>query len=197
VGTVGLTLFTFGISLLLLGSFVFGVFVGKNIESYPHKIASMPTAITQKIVKKDFGTAAADIEKKDDFSFTFYDTLSQNKEKLISKSPIEEDKKTKKILSVKKEPVKRMEETTGLTNTTSGKYFIQVASFRDRARTEKVRSKLSALGYSSIVEEKKIPDRGIWYRISIYGFDTLGAAQESSKKIEGTLKGVKCLIRRE
>ena len=38
LGKLGLILFVFVTSLFLLSAFIFGVIVGKNIESYPEKI---------------------------------------------------------------------------------------------------------------------------------------------------------------
>lgn len=38
LGRVGLTLFILGMSGLLFGVFLFGVMMGKNIDTYPEKI---------------------------------------------------------------------------------------------------------------------------------------------------------------
>jgi cell division protein FtsN len=197
VGTVGLTLFTVGISVLLLGAFVFGVFVGKNIESYPHKIAAMPTTITQKIVNKEPEAPATG--KKEDFSFTFYDTLSQKKEEAVPapaeppvKAAPKESAAPPKSTSLS---VGRAEETQQKETQPTGNYMIQVASFKDKSRMEGLRSKLISLGYSPAVEERTLANKGTWFRLSIYGFESMEAAKRESAKIERNVRGLKCLVR--
>jgi len=198
LGTVGLTLFTCGISVLLLSAFVFGVFVGKKIESYPHKIALMPTTITQKIVHQK--PAKNDAGKEDEFSFTFYDTLQKKERDPIhlkttdenpSQAPLQRTPLTHSAAS-KTARGTSLKEGTSLKK---GNYMIQVASFKDKARMEKLRGQLASLGYFAVSDEHVVPQKGTWFRLSIRGFESLEAAQRESTKIERSIRGLKCLVR--
>ena len=64
LGKFGLVFLTLVIALLLLFFFVCGVIVGKNIESYPRKVADMPGTIKDKFVKS--GDTTIDTDKKED-----------------------------------------------------------------------------------------------------------------------------------
>lgn len=200
LGTVGLTLFTCSISVLLLGAFVFGVFVGKKIESYPHKIASMPATITQRIVPPK--PAADDTAKKDEFSFTFYDTL-QNKES--DRTHLKLNEGTPSQATPGRAPPAQSTPSKSAPNSTpeketrgkGGYYMIQVASFKERARMERLRTQLASLGYFAVSDECALPHKGTWFRLSIGGFESLEAAQKESARIERSIRGLKCLVRSE
>jgi len=149
LGKLGLVLFTFGIALLLLCSFLFGVMVGKNIESYPEKIAKgIPQAIKETMVDaphqaisdmvKENGTKESGErekektkEKKDDFKVTFFDKLT------------EKDKKSARDLPGETASSKTKKETRILSK---DRYMIQLASFRDKTKMEALQKKLSAMG---------------------------------------------------
>ena len=90
MGKLGLVLFILGMSALLFAVFLFGVNVGKNIDTYPDRIArfipdklrsrmgwpsgSMEPIVSPKEEKKQ-ETAVAD----KDLDMTFYDTLAKKK----------------------------------------------------------------------------------------------------------------------
>ena len=196
LGKVGLALFTFVISVLLLCAFMFGVIVGKNIESYPQKIAKgIPTAIKQKIIRDDgceTGKTTKQKETTEDFSFTFYDTLSKrgvDPVKALPQAKASPEKKTapaKTSLQSAKRAEKPLSRTSG--------YIVQIASFRDKSRMEKLRSRLLALGYSPVVDKIRLKTRGTWYRLRLHGFTTVVEARRETNKIESTIKGLKCLV---
>jgi hypothetical protein len=99
LGKIGLVLFIFGMSMLVFGSFLFGVRVGKLLEAYPDKIAgSYPAIIKWNWIwpwgKKDQEIAAAPEEEaittgaKSEPDLTFYDTLNKKKGTEASESPV-------------------------------------------------------------------------------------------------------------
>ncbi|MCD6153950.1 MAG: SPOR domain-containing protein [Syntrophobacterales bacterium] len=201
LGKLGLVLFTFGIALLLLFSFLFGVMVGKNFESYPEKIAKgIPRAIKEKIVETtndalsrvtedniSKNEPAKDKEtKEDDFKLTFYDKLTKKdeaikpvppKKKILSKAEDRKDKKTSVFIK--------------------SSYVIQVASFKDKKKMERLQRKLSAMGYSPRVDETKLSSSGKWFRLRLEGFSTSHEARQVSASLEKKIRGLKCLIIRQ
>jgi D-alanyl-D-alanine carboxypeptidase len=67
------------------------------------------------------------------------------------------------------------------------RYKIQLGSFAARADADRLRSKVAALGYSSVVEP--IPARRHKvYRVSVLGFDTRGAAVKVAKTLKRTYR---------
>jgi cell division protein FtsN len=193
LGKLGLLLFTFGIALLLLFSFLFGVMVGKNIETYPEKIAKgIPKAIKEKIVEKSSDVIShtskedrsKDIEKeKDDFKLTFYDTLTK-KDKNFKHDMPKEVIHPKKKREIKKTSVK-------------GQYLIQVASFKDKKKVERLQRKLSDMGYSPRVDETKLSSSGKWFRLRLEGYSTSREARQVSASLEKKIRGLKCLVMRQ
>jgi cell division protein FtsN len=90
LGRIGLILFLLGMSGLLFGVFLLGVTLGKNIDTYPEKIARfLPDKIKAHIGLSPDVTepvmAARDDKKQDmpepdqDLNLTFYDTLGKRK----------------------------------------------------------------------------------------------------------------------
>lgn len=194
LGRLGLVLFTFGIALLLLCSFLFGVMVGKNIESYPEKIAKgIPQAIKETMVDKPHQALSELVkekeikksgeaekkEKKDDFKVTFFDELTEKDKKTAPNLPGETaSSKTKKDIRT---PSK-------------DHYMIQLASFRDKTKMEALQKKLSAMGYTPRIDEINLVSKGRWYRVILDGFPNTDEARKIKIVLERNIRGLKCLI---
>jgi len=178
----GLFFFTVIIALFLLFSFICGVIVGKNIESYPEKIArGIPGAIKEKIVKsRDIPADTG--EGEDDFEFTFYDTLKGKREDIkgtfAGRSGGEPSEKYNP-------PGEKQ---------TDNRYMIQIASFRDKSRTEDLKAKLSDMGYSPKVDEVILRSSGRWFRVKLQGFATYDDARRVASLLEKKVRGIKCLV---
>jgi len=198
LGRSGLTFFIFVIAVVLLFSFVSGVMVGKNIESYPEKIArGIPGAIKEKITKSidiESDTAGRDVttdatqsdvtpdtvKREEKVEFTFYDTLKGAREN------VKETFADKGTYPYTYTPPER--EQAG------GPYTIQVASFRDKGTTGTLREKLSHMGYTPRVDEINLQPSGKWFRVKLQGFATYDDARKVSSLLEKKIKGIKCLI---
>ncbi len=173
LGKFGLVLFTLAVSLLLLFSFIFGVIVGKNIESYPEKIVrGIPNTIKKKItrekepvpeIKEQKKTAQrpGEEKKKDEFKLTFYDTLTDKAKTGTVEKYI---------------------------------YTIQVASFREREKTEALASRLRKMKLSPTIDKIKLASSGTWFRVKLGDFPSYDAAKKKSKFVESRIRGLKCLI---
>jgi len=197
LGKLGLVLFTFGIALLLLCSFLFGVMVGKNIETYPEKIAKgIPQAIKETMVdaphhalstmvKENETKKSGEIENKrkkggkDDFNVTFFDKLT------------EKDKKTARDLPGKTASSKTKKETHTLSK---DRYMIQLASFRDKTKMEALQKKLSAMGYTPRIDEINLASKGTWYRVILDGFANTHEARKIKTVLEKNIRGLNGMI---
>jgi cell division protein FtsN len=197
LGKLGLVLFTFGIALLLLSSFMFGVMVGKNIESYPEKIAKgIPQAIKEtvvdapheaisKIIKEDEIKASGEAEnkeQKDNFKVTFFDKLTEKEKQTPRDLPGE-------VTSSKSKNETRL--------SSKNKYMIQLASFRDKTKMEALRKKLSTMGYTPRIDEINLVSKGTWYRVILDGFSNTDEARKIKTLLEKNIRGLKCIIVRQ
>ncbi|MBN2397283.1 MAG: SPOR domain-containing protein [Deltaproteobacteria bacterium] len=200
LGRSGLMFFTFAIALVLLFAFVCGVMVGKNIESYPEKIAKgIPEVIKETIAKgmdsepdtaghdavpdADQGDAVTDMPAAEEkVEFTFYERLKETgenvKETFTAQDATPSD--TADALPEKRDG--------------GGLYTIQVASFRDRGMTDGLKEKLSHMGYAPRIDEATLPRTGKWFRVKIQGFATYDEARTAASLVESKIKGIKCLI---
>lgn len=185
LGKFGLMVFTFGISLLLLFSFIFGVIVGKHIESYPEKIAiGIPKAIKEKITKKVDETMDLKADEKEEFELTFYDTLPKKSEEEGLK---EEPKNTPAPAIPSNVPEAEKPVATE-------SYLIQVASFKDEERMERLKKRLTTMGYTPRVDKISLSSSGDWFRVKLEGFTTFDEAATAATSIEKNIDGLKCLV---
>jgi len=183
LGKFGLILFTFAVSLLLLFSFLFGVIVGKNIESYPEKIVrGIPNTIKKKITRekepvpeikeqKKVAKRPEEEKKKDEFKLTFYDTLTDKAKTGKTKTRKAKTGAVKKYI-----------------------YTIQVASFKEREKTEALASRLKKMKLSPAIDKIKLASSGTWFRVKLEGFPSYDEAKKKSKLVESRIRGLKCLI---
>jgi len=176
LGTFGLVLFTFGVSLLIFGAFVMGVQVGKHIDTYPRKIVhEIPEKLhdtLKDVIPADRESESAD--KTGEETFTFY-------ERLTRKQPAAEQHRLKT-----QEPSRHQPERV---------YIVQVASFKKRSMTEPVMDSLRKMGYIPALEEIRLASSGCWYRITIPGFQTRDAAVTAARAIEKEMRDIQCLIK--
>ncbi len=200
LGRSGLVFFTFVIALVLLFSFVCGVMVGKNIESYPEKIArGIPNVIRKTITERvetepdraDGSTIASNetprdpapdtVQKEEKVEFTFYETLKKTGE-----SDTHETFTPAKAPSLGASSPERKQG--------DDPYTVQVASFRDKTMTGTLGERLSQLGYTPRVDEINLQSSGRWFRLKLQGFATYDEARTAASRVEGEIKGIKCLI---
>jgi cell division protein FtsN len=78
-----------------------------------------------------------------------------------------------------------------------GRYLIQVASFKDKKKVERLQRKLSDMGYSPRVDETKLSSSGKWFRLRLEGYSTSREARQVSASLEKKIRGLKCLVMRQ
>ena len=108
MGKLGLARFILGMSALLFAVFLFGVNLGKNIDTYPDKIARFipdtlrsrmgwPSGSMEPMVSPKEEKKQETAESDKDVDLTFYDTLS--KKKVDARGLIVETPKEKKTVA--------------------------------------------------------------------------------------------------
>ncbi len=64
------------------------------------------------------------------------------------------------------------------------KYTVNVASFRERVRAERLKKELEGKGYKPFVAKAVIPQKGTWYRVSVGRFPSRGEAEAFSRALK-------------
>lgn len=71
----------------------------------------------------------------------------------------------------------------------SGKYTIQLGSHRSIDEAEAFAEGFKVRGYNPIINEVEIPNRGVWYRVSLGVFDSITDAKDYVKKEQSLFQG--------
>lgn len=70
-----------------------------------------------------------------------------------------------------------------------GKYTIQLSSHRSKNEAQEFAQGFEVRGYEPIINEVEVPDKGVWYRVSIGAFDTITEAKEYVLKERSLFQG--------
>jgi cell division septation protein DedD len=66
----------------------------------------------------------------------------------------------------------------------AGRYTVNVGSFREMARAERLRKELEEKGYKAFVAKAAIPKKGTWYRVSVGRFPSRVEAEAFSRELK-------------
>lgn len=70
-----------------------------------------------------------------------------------------------------------------------GKYTIQLSSHRSKNEAQEFAQGFEVRGYEPIINEVEVPNKGVWYRVSIGVFDTITEAKEYVLKERSLFQG--------
>ncbi|MFQ6077652.1 MAG: SPOR domain-containing protein [Thermodesulfobacteriota bacterium] len=65
-----------------------------------------------------------------------------------------------------------------------GRFTVNIGSFRERTRAERLMNELKAKGYKAFVAEATIPQKGTWYRVSLGRFPSRKEAQTFARAVK-------------
>ena len=223
LGRIGLILFLLGVSGLLFGVFLLGVTVGKNIDTYPEKIARfLPDRIKTMIsrLSQEATEPAAAIrddlkqEKPEpDMDLTFYDRLGKRKAgskgtapdgMMLRETPTAAVKEkpprphaTRPIEPKSAGPVPAVQKEPPIKEKSAvqGKFMVQVVSYQEKSKAEALVGKIAAMGYAARTEVTELPDKGKWFRVVMGEFSSRPEAQKAVDAVSGKTRGLRCVIR--
>ncbi|MEN8207048.1 MAG: SPOR domain-containing protein [Pseudomonadota bacterium] len=93
------------------------------------------------------------------------------------------DEQTRERL--KRVPAPAAEEPASLASEVPARpYYLQVASFRDKERADELKSKLAELGFKCEVEEVRVNNTEVDYRVRVGPFAGLEALEKSRRKLD-------------
>lgn len=108
--------------------------------------------------------------------FTFFDTLTKMGRQIPN--PLKKDQYS----SIS--PLKENTEIETPNSFNNSMFIVQVASFKRKSMAEALKAKLEQKGYSAYIESADIPDKGVWYRVSLGGFQNRESALKLIDKIK-------------
>jgi cell division protein FtsN len=190
LGKRALILFIVGMSCLLFVVFLFGVTVGKNIDTYPEKFSHG----FRGMMMEKLGLSSNRAETAASVGETATETAKAGGEEIV---PEEKKAPVAAAASDEKQPsVPAATQTEIKPPAEQEKYQIQVGSFKEKEKADQLRKKLTGLGFSPRVAEMQVPKKGKWMRITLEGFESREDAQKAADRVAGTIKGLNCVVLR-
>jgi cell division septation protein DedD len=184
LGRAGLVIVIIGMAALLCSAFIFGVSVGKNIDTYPEKIASFPQRILALVwrpakIRAAETTAMGDktIQSPDktsgELDLTYYNTLTSQKG-AAKEQTIPEKKTISPIPSPAVQP-KKSEEKTVVPALTP-----DVPSKMEKAETEETKDEIET---KISAAEPAAESSGAKYSVQVASLKEKAKANQMTKKI--------------
>lgn len=164
--------------MILIGvtSFILGVKVGKQ---YSFEAVGFKEEDRQKVelLSKQEEMIHAD-GKPSDVQIETKDLREKMNESLEQKIKAELEKEVKPV-PVETEPVMEPESTESVQDDSlSGKFTIQLGSYRTLEEAEQFANGFKIKGYNPIISQKDIAGRGTWFRVSLGAFSNLSEAKD-------------------
>ena len=218
LGKRALILFVIGMSCLLFIVFLFGVTIGKNIDTYPEKysrgfsgamiemmglsskrtmetvetVAELPTELTK------MGEEEKDLEEKKE-PVAIPEKIEEKSPTPQVMIPAREQKSPapQVVISTKEQkplspPV--VDNSKKQSPPVKEKYQVQVVSFNEKVKAEQLRKKLAAHGFKPVVVVTDLHEKGKWFRVTLEGYDSKEQAQKAADSVAGKIKGVNCVV---
>lgn len=175
------------ILVLLVTSFTLGIRFGKKLtgDMTPH---------TKTEVHKEEVVLHSPEEESADKALAESKALS-DEERLLKLSEQSKDQlknELSKFSETKLESTPAVSSVDPSIQTTSsmvGKYTIQLGSYNTVAEAKQFAEGFTVRGYSPIVNEVKIPEKGVWYRVSLGMFKTVEEAKTYIKGEQSLFQG--------
>ncbi|MGD1152046.1 MAG: SPOR domain-containing protein [Syntrophales bacterium] len=191
LGKRALILFIVGMSCLLFVVFLFGVTVGKNIDTYPEKFSHG----FRGMMMEKLGLSSNRAETAVSVGETATETAKAGGEEIVpeeKKAPVAaaaaSDEKQPSVPAATQTEIKPPAEQE--------KYQIQVGSFKEKEKADQLCKKLTRLGFSPRVAEMQVPKKGKWMRITLEGFESREDAQKAADRVARKIKGLNCVVLR-
>jgi cell division septation protein DedD len=204
LGKRALILFVVGMSCLLFIIFLFGVTVGKNIDTYPEKYArGVPGMIIEKLgwsSNRIMETTETDAETPKESAKTGGEEKEIEEKKLLVEVPVGIEEKQPapqaRVLTREQKPpaLPVAEQSKKQPLPTKEKYQIQVVSFKEREKADQMCKKLKAHGFKPTVAVTDLQEKGKWFRVTLEGYESKEQAQKSADSVAKSIKGLNCVI---
>jgi cell division protein FtsN len=210
LGRTGIIVIIVGMAALICSVFLLGVEIGKNIDTYPGKISSLPAKIFALISKPSNINPPQNLpgEEKEDIDLTFYQTLTGKEEVKKQKQDIDEKRAVEvsplivaaEKTGEKKNPIDEIavsaniiDEAVSSEKVINEKYTIHAASFKEKEKAYLINKEITTLGFNPKIIPIEVKNKGTFYRVIVPGFENKAAAQTAAERISAKT-GLNCII---
>ncbi|HVO67568.1 MAG TPA: SPOR domain-containing protein [Syntrophales bacterium] len=203
LGKRALVLFIIGMSCLLFIVFLFGVTVGKNIDTYPEKFArGIPGMIKEKLGWSSNRTDTAETvsEPSKEYAKSGGEEKIAEEKKISVTAPVATEEKQPAIQALVSTQEKKPslssapEQPKKKTQQLDEKYLINVVSYKEKEKASRLYKKLKDLGFTPKITEAELHEKGKWFRVTLEGFDSREQAQKAADDVTRKIKGLNCAI---
>ncbi len=203
LGKRALILFIIGMSCLLFIVFLFGVTIGKNIDTYPEKFArGVPGIIMEKLGWSSNRTETAEtfIEPSKEYAKAGGEEKISEEKKVPMTAPVGSDEKHPAVQALvstqeRKQPLSPTAEQAKIKPPqVDEKYLINVVSFKEKEKADRLCKKLTDLGFAPRVTEVELYEKGKWFRVTLEGFTNRDQAQKVVDSVTKKIRGLNCAI---
>jgi cell division protein FtsN len=203
MGKRALILFIMGMSCLLFIVFLFGVTVGKNIDTYPEKYArGVPGKIVERLGLSSTRTETAELvgeTSKESAKAGGQETGSEEKRGPETVPAGIDEKQPAAQASVstqeQKPPAMPVAEQVKIKpSPVKERYQIQAVSFKEKDKADQLCKKLTDLGFSPKIAIMELAEKGKWFRVTLEGFESREQAQKAVDSMTRKIKGLNCVI---
>ncbi len=194
--------------LVAIISFVLGVKIGKK---YSYQAAGLTQADQQRVdllstqeeVVEDIVKTSEQhskeedsqiIESTDDKLKEEFEKLNKSEDKYINEPEPSKVEDSVGVAETENSVSKDMLNALKKKDELSGKYTIQLGSYRKLEEAEKFADGFRIRGYNPIINETNLKERGVWFRISLGIFNTASEAKDYIIKEKSLFQGTDYVI---
>jgi len=173
--------------VLLVTSFTLGIRFGKKLAG------DIGHHVKQEETHHKEATLESPEEEAADKALLDSQAMSDDEKlaKLTEHSKDELNKELSKFSEQKIEstPASAADPSLAITSTMVGKFTIQLGSYNTAEEAKQFAEGFTVRGYSPIINEVKIPEKGVWYRVSLGMFKTVDEAKVYIKAEQSLFSG--------
>ncbi len=187
--------------LIALTSFVFGVKIGKN---YSYDQSGLTAAERNQVEllsgqEEKVNEVVKEVQKTPSEGKAIVDDLNKKLEQHIKtetegegqKFETESEEVPVEVDNTVVEPETSAVESNSapVADEYSGKYTVVLGSFQSMEEAQGFAEGFKVRGYNPIINEVELPNKGVWYRVSLGVFDNITIAKEYVKKEYSLFQG--------
>lgn len=197
LGKLAVALILSGLAVFVFLGFLFGVYVGMNIETAPREIAwGIPARIVNflGIPRSPGKTTVPTIIPAPAMPKEPDQPSSESAVPPAPATPLEPVTSHEAVTS--EAPAVSAAPAPSSAPVTEGGFIVQVGSFREEKKAREMINQIKSLGYTARLKKVDLRGKGKWNQVIVGRFSTHEAAEQAAQKITAHIKGLDCIIRR-
>jgi len=178
--------------LVAITSFAFGVKVGKNYTFAMSKVTAEDKQMVDTMLSKTEESVEKVVEEKKEDPARNEMAINNTYDKLKEEFAKLDEKTTTQSETAAVESSR----TEAKDDQYAGKFTVQLGSHKSANDAKQFADGFRVRGYSPIIHEVQLPNRGIWFRVSLGVFDSIEMTKEFIIKEKSLFQGMDYVIGR-